>query len=52
MKKETNFTEMSILLATLNPYSQDPLFPDPPQVRAEDIWPDSTIEWLNKEKEK
>lgn len=52
MKSEhnTNFTEFSILMATSDLYSHLPLFPEPPHVNVEEIWPDDTIDWLREKK--
>ena len=43
---ETNFNAMSIILATLDSCPNEPLFPEPRQIRAEEIWPDYMIDWL------
>jgi hypothetical protein len=57
MKKEhnTNFNGMSIILATLGQVDElgipVPLFPEPPHVKASDIWPDYMIDWIRKEEE-
>jgi hypothetical protein len=58
-KKEskTNFSATSIILATLGQVDEltglpIPLFPEPSQVRAEEIWPDYLIDWLPNKKRK
>jgi len=48
-ENKTNFSGVSILMATSDLDKYCPLLPEPPHVRAEDIWPD----WLTeKRKEK
>lgn len=50
LEHNTNFTEISIILATLDLCPPDlPLYPEPRHVRAEEIWPDYMIDWLNNE---
>jgi hypothetical protein len=54
-KKEpkTNFSATSIILATLGQVDEltglpVPLLPEPPHVRASDIWPDYMLDWEKK----
>ena len=50
MEHKTNFSEISIIMATADKFPPwEPLFPEPPQVKADDIWPDYMIDWLNPE---
>jgi hypothetical protein len=50
---KTNFSATSIAMATVGMVDEltglpVPLFPEPPQVRANEIWPDYMIDWLPK----
>ena len=52
MENKTNFSSISIILATLGQVDEYgipvPLFPEPKQVKADEIWPDYMIDWIKK----